>query len=194
MRILFIGDVVGRSGGEAILTRLPRIISDWEVELTIVNGENADERGSGITEAIYNGLLVLEQMQSHWVIILGIDGKRFGLLNKHHVSSGRSTICRVPRGKALLLSRQSWAAGYKRAWSPVHGPHGRSLRPDRPRIENTPARARRRCDRGGLCEATGEKQAAGYFCDGRASLVAGTLRRTHPERRLIGSWLEERPS
>ena len=52
MRILFIGDIVGRSGRTVLLDRLPRLIAEWKLDLAIVNGENA-AGGFGITEAIY---------------------------------------------------------------------------------------------------------------------------------------------
>src|ERR1700744_4327200 len=53
MRILFIGDVVGRSGRTIIGERLPKLVRDWKLDLVVVNGENA-AGGFGITEAIYN--------------------------------------------------------------------------------------------------------------------------------------------
>ena len=52
MRILFIGDIVGRSGRTILLDRLPKLIAEWKLDLAIVNGENA-AGGFGITEAIY---------------------------------------------------------------------------------------------------------------------------------------------
>src|SRR5262245_18809810 len=53
MRILFIGDIVGRSGRTVLLERLPKLIRDWKLDFVAVNGENA-AGGFGITEAIYN--------------------------------------------------------------------------------------------------------------------------------------------
>src|SRR5919205_2166763 len=53
MRLLFVGDVVGRSGRAAVTERLPALRSDWKLDCVIVNGENA-AGGFGITEAIYN--------------------------------------------------------------------------------------------------------------------------------------------
>jgi calcineurin-like phosphoesterase len=53
MRLLFIGDVVGRTGRAIISERLPGLIRDWALDLVVVNGENA-AGGFGITEAIYN--------------------------------------------------------------------------------------------------------------------------------------------
>src|SRR5688572_16533884 len=52
MRILFIGDIVGRSGRTVLLDRLPKLIAEWKLDLVIVNGENA-AGGFGITEPIY---------------------------------------------------------------------------------------------------------------------------------------------
>ena len=56
LRILFIGDVVGRTGRTAITEHLPGMIRDWKLDLVVVNGENA-AGGFGITEAIYQELL-----------------------------------------------------------------------------------------------------------------------------------------
>ena len=52
MRILFIGDVVGKTGRTAISQHLPGMIRDWSLDLVIINGENS-AGGFGITEAIY---------------------------------------------------------------------------------------------------------------------------------------------
>src|SRR5258706_4602394 len=56
MRILFIGDIVGRSGRTVLLERLPRLVRDWRLDFVAVNGENA-AGGFGITEAIYQEFL-----------------------------------------------------------------------------------------------------------------------------------------
>src|ERR1700728_1687975 len=56
MRILFVGDVVGRSGRNVIPARLPSLIRQCQLDLVIVNGENA-AGGFGITETIYTELL-----------------------------------------------------------------------------------------------------------------------------------------
>src|SRR3979411_1400905 len=56
MRILFIGDIVGRSGRTVLLQRLPGLIRDWKLDFVAINGENA-AGGFGITEAIYRELI-----------------------------------------------------------------------------------------------------------------------------------------
>ena len=51
MRILFVGDVVGRPGRQCLAALLPGIKDEREIGLTIVNGENA-AGGAGLTAAI----------------------------------------------------------------------------------------------------------------------------------------------
>jgi 2',3'-cyclic-nucleotide 2'-phosphodiesterase len=52
MRLLFLGDLVGRSGRTAVWNRLPGLIRDFKLDFVIVNGENA-AGGFGITEEIF---------------------------------------------------------------------------------------------------------------------------------------------
>lgn len=48
MRILFLGDIVGRPGRKALDAALPRLRRDLELDMVIANGENAS-RGIGLT-------------------------------------------------------------------------------------------------------------------------------------------------
>ncbi|MCB2127470.1 MAG: YmdB family metallophosphoesterase, partial [Rhodobacteraceae bacterium] len=41
MRILFLGDVMGRAGRAAVAARLPGLRADWALDFVVVNGENA---------------------------------------------------------------------------------------------------------------------------------------------------------
>ena len=56
MRILFIGDIVGRPGREAVKKLLPKIVKKKGIEFVVANGENA-AGGSGITPSISEELL-----------------------------------------------------------------------------------------------------------------------------------------
>ncbi|HEX6922576.1 MAG TPA: TIGR00282 family metallophosphoesterase [Bacillales bacterium] len=58
MKLLFIGDVVGRPGRQALAEYLPKLKRKYQPVLTIVNGENA-AGGKGITEKIYKQFLDL---------------------------------------------------------------------------------------------------------------------------------------
>ncbi|HYV88489.1 MAG TPA: YmdB family metallophosphoesterase, partial [Candidatus Polarisedimenticolia bacterium] len=51
MRILFCGDLVGRSGRNAAITMIPRLRREMSLDFVVVNGENA-AGGFGITEPI----------------------------------------------------------------------------------------------------------------------------------------------
>jgi len=56
MRLLFVGDVVGRAGRAAVASHLPALRERWKLDVVVVNGENA-AGGFGITEAIFNEFL-----------------------------------------------------------------------------------------------------------------------------------------
>jgi metallophosphoesterase (TIGR00282 family) len=58
MRILFIGDIVGKPGRQAVEGILQKLISDYGIEFTIANGENA-AGGMGITHPIAIDILDL---------------------------------------------------------------------------------------------------------------------------------------
>lgn len=56
MKLLFIGDIVGQIGRDAVRTYLPKLKEKYKPQLTIANAENA-AHGKGITEKIYKELL-----------------------------------------------------------------------------------------------------------------------------------------
>lgn len=56
MRLLFLGDLVGRCGRHAVIERLPDLIVDYQLDFVIVNGENA-AAGFGITEDIFRAVI-----------------------------------------------------------------------------------------------------------------------------------------
>ena len=177
MRILFVGDVVGRSGRVAVTETLPSLIRDWKLELVVVNGENA-AGGFGITEAIYHELLEA-----------GADAITLG----NHSWDQREALVfieRAPRlirpanfppgtpgrGAALVDTKSGKRAlvinGIGRIFmQPFDDPFAAIDR------ELSACPLREAADAILVdfhAEASSEKQAIGYFCDGRASLVVGT--------------------
>ena len=52
MRILFLGDVVGNSGCSKITNNLLNQIKLNKIDFVIVNGENSDQSGVGLTKDI----------------------------------------------------------------------------------------------------------------------------------------------
>ena len=91
LRILFVGDVVGKAGREAIRAHLPGCISQWKVELAIVNGENAADQGFGITQSIYEEALPPAPTPSRSAITRGVGRKLFNSSKTPLASSAPST-------------------------------------------------------------------------------------------------------
>ena len=58
MKVLFIGDVFGTRGMEALKKYLPEIKKEYKPNLIFLNGENID-KGFGINEKIYKELMVM---------------------------------------------------------------------------------------------------------------------------------------
>ena len=56
MRILFLGDVMGRGGRQAVAERLPGLRRDWRLDFVVVNGENATG-GRGLSAEHAKGIL-----------------------------------------------------------------------------------------------------------------------------------------
>jgi 2',3'-cyclic-nucleotide 2'-phosphodiesterase len=177
MRLIFLGDVVGRSGRAVVMRELPGLRQRCQPDLVVVNGENA-AGGFGITEAIYNDL----RDAGADVITLG-----------NHSWDQREALVFIERAPELLR--------------PVNYPPGTPGRgvgvyptPSGGRVlvmsimgvlmmealDNPFAAAERELGLAPLAEradaiivdmhaeATSEKMAMGHFCDGRVSLVVGT--------------------
>jgi hypothetical protein len=66
MRLLFIGDIVGRPGRDIVRRALPQLVAERQLDLVIANAENA-AGGSGITPEIYREL-----------VAAGVDGITLG--------------------------------------------------------------------------------------------------------------------
>ena len=59
MRVLAVGDIVGRAGLEKLKEVLPKVVKENNIDFVIVNGENAAD-GMGITEKMYKEMLDLK--------------------------------------------------------------------------------------------------------------------------------------
>ena len=57
MNILVLGDVMGPSGVKAIKEKLPDLIKKKEIDFVVINGENAGDKGVGITKKIFEDFL-----------------------------------------------------------------------------------------------------------------------------------------
>lgn len=56
MNLLFLGDVVGRSGRDAVMTHLPRLRKEWQLDFVVVNVDNI-AGGFGATPALCRDML-----------------------------------------------------------------------------------------------------------------------------------------
>ena len=52
MKILLLGDVMGPSGRKVIENNLTKLIDEYDIDFTVINGENAADDGKGITKSI----------------------------------------------------------------------------------------------------------------------------------------------
>jgi metallophosphoesterase (TIGR00282 family) len=176
MRLLFIGDIVGRSGRAIISERLPDLIAAWKLDLVVINGENA-AGGFGITETIYNEF-----------IDAGADAITLG----NHSWDQREALVFIERAPRLIRPVNYPKGTPGRGAALVETKNGKRAlvinamgRVYMDAMDDPFAGVEREivaCPLGQAdaiivdmhCEATSEKQAMGYFCDGRVSLVVGT--------------------
>jgi 2',3'-cyclic-nucleotide 2'-phosphodiesterase len=177
VRLLFLGDIVGRSGREAVVTVLPQLKRQLAIDCAIVNAENA-AGGFGITEAIAHDLFAagadcltsgnhaFDQKDSHNFI----DSERRFIRPANYPPGvpGRGTaMIQTPSGATVLVMNLMGRI----FMDPLDDPF---------QIVDRELNA---CKLGQgadaivvdiHAEATSEKMAMGQYCDGRASLVVGT--------------------
>lgn len=177
MRILFLGDVVGKPGREAVQNRLPGLRARWNLDCVVINGENS--AGTiGITEAICNELLDA-----------GADCVTLG----NHAWDQREALVFIEREHRLIRPANFSRGTPGRGAALVEARNGARVLvvnligrvfmqlSDDPFVEIE--RQIEACPLGMGCdamlidmhaEATSEKQVMAHFVDGRASVVVGT--------------------
>src|SRR5256714_3129472 len=177
MRLLFVGDVVGRSGRAVVTERLSALKREWKLDCVIVNGENA-AGGFGITEPIYNELM---------------DAGADAISGGNHSWDQREALVFIERAPRLIRPHNYPPGTPGRGMVMVEAKNGVRVlainlmgRVFMDPLDDPFAAADRELAACPLktaadaividihCEATSEKQAMGHFCDGRASLVVGT--------------------
>lgn len=177
MRILFLGDIVGRPGRNAVAERLPELRRRWRLDAVVINGENS-AGGFGITEAICDEL-----------IEAGADAVTLG----NHSWDQREALVFIARQPRLIRPCNYPAGTPGRGANLIDLTDGRrllvvnvmgrlfmdALDDPFPALEREIAL----CPLGQVAdailvdihaEATSEKQAIAYHLDGRVSLAVGT--------------------
>jgi metallophosphoesterase (TIGR00282 family) len=177
MRLLFLGDVVGRSGRDAISERLPGMIEQHGFDFVVINGENASH-GRGLTEGHFNDLRTA-----------GADVVTLG----DHAFDQRDTLSYIAREPTLIRPINMAEGTPGRGANLIEGRNGHRvlvvnalgrvfMNPiDDPfrAVEAAIAACPLREQADAVIvdfhtEATSEIQGMGFFLDGRASLVVGT--------------------
>ena len=177
MRFLFLGDVVGRPGREAVISRLPKLRERWRLDFVAINGENS-AGGFGITEAIYSELCdagadAITLGNHSWdqreaLVFIERAPKLIRPLNYPAGAPGRGTALLTTKNGARVL---------------IINAMGRVFMDQLDDPFATVERELTACPLGAGCdvavcdfhaEATSEKQSFGHYFDGRLSLVVGT--------------------
>lgn len=178
MRLLYLGDVVGRAGRDAVIERLPELRRRLELDFVVVNAENA-AHGFGVTPKICEdfyaaGVDVVTLGNHTWdqrEIMGYIDGDSRLLrpLNYPPGTPGKGVgTYGAPRGKKVAVLQVMG----RLFMEPLDDPFAA--------VEKELARLR--MGPGGVdaiildihAEATSEKMALGHVADGRVSLVVGS--------------------
>ena len=177
MRILFIGDIVGRSGRHIVVERLPALVRDWKLDLVVVNGENA-AGGFGITEAIYHDLVdagadAVTLGNHSWdqkeaLVFIERAPRLIRPLNYPQGTPGRGAAMIEAKNGAQVLVINAMGRIFM---DPLDDPFAAV---DRELIACPLKTGADAIVIDMHAEATSEKQAMGYFLDGRVSLVVGT--------------------
>src|SRR5215813_11115721 len=177
MRILFIGDVVGRSGRAVLLERLGALVQDWKLDFVAINGENA-AGGFGITEAIYQefadaGVDVITGGNHSWdqkeaLVFIERAPKLLRPINYPAGTPGRGASLIDAKNGARVLIINAMGRIYM---DPLDDPFAA--------VERELAACPLKTGADAVivdfhAEATSEKQSMGHFLDGKASLVVGT--------------------
>jgi metallophosphoesterase (TIGR00282 family) len=174
MKLLFIGDVVGSPGRKMIEQYLPKLKAKHKPNVIIINGENA-AGGKGITEKIYRGFI---ELGAH-AVTLG-----------NHAWDNREIFEFIEDAKVLVRPANfpEEAPGKGIVYVQVDGVEvavinlqGRTFLPaiDCP-FKKADALIAEASQRTPIifvdfhAEATSEKQAMGWYLDGRVSAVVGT--------------------
>ena len=175
LKLLFIGDVVGRPGREIVAEQVPQLRSQLGLDFIIANAENA-AAGAGLTADLAGVLLAA-----------GVDALTLG----DHLWDQRGFDAEIPRldrvcrpanlpaacpGRDHLILEK---AGVRLAMFTVLGRQYLALKSECPFLASDRMLAQLDGQADAVlveihAEATSEKQALGWYLDGRAAAVIGT--------------------
>ncbi len=178
MRLLYLGDIVGRSGRKAVIERLPKLREELRADFVVVNGENASN-GAGLTaahaaqllEAGIDCLTLGDHAfdQKDMLQFIEQEPRILRPINYARTAPGvGARVFAAPGGRKVLVAQVLGQVFMKRPFDDPFSAIDAVLRAH---------------PLGGMvsaslvdihCEATSEKMGMGHYCDGRASVVVGS--------------------
>ena len=178
MKILFLGDVMGRAGRAAIEQHLLRLRDEWRLDFVVVNGENATN-GMGLSgdhakllldagaDCITLGDHAFDQKDM--LQFIEKEPRIVRPVNFAKSAPGRGhRLYTAPGGRKVLVVQVLGQVFMKRPFDdpfsgiePILKSHPRGGQADAIIVDMH-------------CETTSEKMAMGHYCANRVSLVAGT--------------------
>jgi metallophosphoesterase (TIGR00282 family) len=178
MKVLFLGDVVGRAGRAAIVEYLSELRQAWKLDFVVVNAENATT-GAGLNAA--HAKVILDAGadcitlgdhafdQKEMMTFIESEPRIIRPLNYAKSAPGRGArIFSDTRGRKILVAQVLGQVFMKRPFDDPFSAVDQVLRshPLGGAVQASLIDVH--------CEATSEKMGMGHFCDGRASVVVGT--------------------
>jgi len=178
MKILFLGDVMGRAGRKAVAEMLPKLRADWRLDFVVVNGENATS-GMGLSGPHAQGLLDAGADvitlgdhafdQKDMQVAIEKEPRILRPVNYAKIAPGvGARMFDAPGGRKVFVVQALGQVFMKRPFDDPFSALDVALK-------SAPL--------GGVAnavivdfhaEVTSEKMAMGHWLDGRASLVVGT--------------------
>lgn len=178
MKLLFLGDLVGRAGRTAVIEALPELRARYRLDFVVVNAENAAS-GYGLTGAIAEEVFAAGADvitlgdhafdQKEMLKYIEREPRILRPLNYAKAAPGRgSGLFDAPRGRKVFVAVALGRVFMKKPFDDPFSALDAALK-------TAPL--------GGAAnaavvefhaEATSEKMAVGHWCDGRASVVVGS--------------------
>ncbi|WP_188677732.1 TIGR00282 family metallophosphoesterase [Neptunicoccus cionae] len=178
MKLLFLGDVMGRAGRRAILERLAGLRTDWKLDFVVVNGENATS-GAGLNASHARALLDAGADcltlgdhafdQKEMLSFIEQEPRIIRPLNYATQAPGKGArLFTAQNGRKVFVAQALGQVFMKKPFADPFSALDQVLKT---------------APRGGMAdavivdfhaEATSEKMGMGHWLDGRASLVVGT--------------------
>jgi metallophosphoesterase (TIGR00282 family) len=177
LRILVLGDIVGRPGRQVVHQKLPQVVRERQVDLVIANAENI-AGGTGITQNLFH------KLRSYGVDVITLGDHIYKKVDIVPTLQSSERIVR-PANLSADAAGRPWTVVNTNGGVPVavfavlgrifmnHLPADNPFAAADRVLKDLPANVRV-CVCDVHAETTSEKNALGHYLDGRVSLIVGT--------------------